>query len=157
MPILMLTAKCAHEDRIRGYELGAADYVSKPFSPRELVRHIQAILRRDSAAADDGAATYGAGTLVVDESRRLVTAHGTAVELTATEFGLLLALASVPGRVYSRFELINMVRGYEFGGYERSVDSDVRNLRRKIEKDPARPGIVQTMDCGYRLGLARDG
>jgi len=157
-PILILTAKSAHEDRIRGLELGAADYVTKPFSPRELVLRIQAILRRGSAAADDGIAIYGAGTLVIDEPMRSVTAHGAAVELTATEFGILLALASVPGRVYSRFELINRVRGYEFDGYERTVDSHVKNLRRKIEKDPARPGIVQTvLGGGYRLGLARDG
>jgi len=122
------------------------------------VLRIQAILRRGSAAADDGIAIYGAGTLVIDEPMRSVTAHGAAVELTATEFGILLALASVPGRVYSRFELINRVRGYEFDGYERTVDSHVKNLRRKIEKDPARPGIVQTvLGGGYRLGLARDG
>jgi DNA-binding response OmpR family regulator len=157
-PILMLTAKSSHEDRIRGLELGAADYVTKPFSPRELVLRVQAILRRGGAAADDGIAIYGGGTLVIDESRRSVSAYGAAVELTGTEFGILLALASVPGRVYSRLELINRVRGYEFDGYERTVDSHVKNLRRKIEKDPARPGIVQTvLGGGYRLGLARDG
>jgi DNA-binding response OmpR family regulator len=157
-PILMLTAKCAHEDRIRGLELGAADYVTKPFSPRELVLRVQAILRRGRSLADDGIAIYGGGTLMIDESRRSVTAYAAAVELTATEFGILLALASVPGRVYSRLELINRVRGYEFDGYERTVDSHVKNLRRKIEKDPARPGIVQTvLGGGYRLGLARDG
>src|SRR6266851_2923371 len=157
-PILILTAKSAHEDRIRGLELGAADYLTKPFSPRELVLRVQAILLGGSAAADDGVRIYGAGTLVIDEPVRSVTAHGAAVELTATEFGILLALANVPGRVYSRFELINKVRGYEFDGYERTVDSHVKNLRRKIEKDPARPGIVQTvLGGGYRLGLARDG
>jgi len=157
-PILILTAKSAHEDRIRGLELGAADYLTKPFSPRELVLRVQAILRRGSAAADDGIRIYGAGTLVIDEPVRSVTAHGAAVELTATEFGILLALASVPGRVYSRFELINKVRGYEFDGYERTIDLHVKNLRRKIEKDPARPGIVQAvLGGGYRLGLARDG
>ena len=157
-PIVILTAKSAHEDRIRGLELGAADYVTKPFSPRELVLRVQAILRRGSAAADGGIAMYGGGNLVIDEPRRSVTAHGTAVELTATEFGILIALASVPGRVYSRFELINRVRGYEFDGYERTVDSHVKNLRRKIEKDPARPEIVQTvLGGGYRLGFARDG
>jgi DNA-binding response OmpR family regulator len=157
-PILMLTAKSSHDDRIRGLELGAADYVTKPFSPRELVLRVQAILRRGGAAADDAVANYGGGTLVIDESRRSVTAYGAAVELTGTEFGILLALASVPGRVYSRLELINRVRGYEFDGYERTVDSHVKNLRRKIEKDPARPGIVQTvLGGGYRLGLARDG
>jgi len=157
-PILMLTAKSSQEDRIRGLELGAADYVTKPFSPRELVLRVQAILRRGSAAAEEDIRSYGGGTLVIDEPRRSVSVHGSAVDLTPTEFGILLALARVPGRVYSRFELINRVRGYEFDGYERTVDSHVKNLRRKIEKDPSKPEILQTvLGGGYRLGLARDG
>ncbi len=157
-PILILTARSAEEDRIRGLELGADDYVTKPFSPRELVLRVQAILRRGSPAAGEGITSYGGGTLVIDEPRRLVTVRGTAAELTPTEWGMLLALATVPGRVYSRFELINRVRGYEFEGYERTIDSHVKNLRRKIEEDPASPQIVQTvLGGGYRLGLARDG
>jgi DNA-binding response OmpR family regulator len=158
-PILMLTAKSAEEDRIRGLELGADDYVTKPFSPRELVLRVQAILRRGTPAAGQGGpASYGEGTLVIDEPRRLVTVRGMPVDLTPTEWGLLVALAAVPGRVYSRFELINRVRGYEFEGYERTVDSHVKNLRRKIEEDPANPQIVQTvLGGGYRLGLTRDG
>jgi DNA-binding response OmpR family regulator len=158
VPILMLTAKTAEEDRIRGLELGADDYVTKPFSPRELVLRVQAILRRGGPAAPPGPASYGGGTLAVDESKRVATVRGAAVELTPTEWGILVALASVPGRVYSRLELINRVRGYEFDGYERTVDSHVKNLRRKIEEDPARPQIVQTvLGGGYRLGLDRDG
>jgi DNA-binding response OmpR family regulator len=157
-PILMLTAKSAEEDRIHGLELGADDYVTKPFSPRELVLRVQAILRRSGPATDQGVSSYGAGTMVIDEPRRLVTVRGTAVDLTPTEWGVLVALASAPGRVYSRFELINRVRGYEFEGYERTVDSHVKNLRRKIEEDPGSPRIVQTvLGGGYRLGLARDG
>ena len=156
-PILMLTAKSAEEDRIRGLELGADDYVTKPFSPRELVLRVQAILRRGGPAAAQGVTSYGGGELVIDEPQRLATVHGSAVVLTPTEWGVLVALASVPGRVYSRFELINRVRGYEFEGYERTVDSHVKNLRRKVEDDPGRPRIVQTvMGGGYRLGLARD-
>ena len=156
-PILMLTAKSAEEDRIRGLELGADDYVTKPFSPRELVLRVQAILRRGGAAAEQGVASYGAGVLVIDEPRHLATVRGEVVELTPTERGVLLALATVPGRVYSRFELINRVRGYEFEGYERTVDSHVKNLRRKIEADPASPQIIQTVHGGgYRLGLPRD-
>jgi DNA-binding response OmpR family regulator len=156
-PILMLTAKTAEEDRIRGLELGADDYVTKPFSPRELVLRVQAILRRGGSAAAPGAASYGGGALVIDEPKRLVSVRGAAVELTPTEWGILVALSSVPGRVYSRLELINRVRGYEFEGYERTVDSHVKNLRRKIEEDPASPRIVQTvLGGGYRLGLARD-
>jgi DNA-binding response OmpR family regulator len=156
-PILMLTAKTAEEDRIRGLELGADDYVTKPFSPRELVLRVQAILRRGGPAAEQGLTGFGGGELVIDEPQRLVRVRGQAVSLTPTEWGVLVALATVPGRVYSRFELINRVRGYEFEGYERTVDSHVKNLRRKIESDPAQPQIVQTvLGGGYRLGLARD-
>jgi DNA-binding response OmpR family regulator len=159
VPILMLTAKAAEEDRIRGLELGADDYVTKPFSPRELTLRVQAILRRGGpAAGDDGVASYGRGDLVIDEPRRTVTVRGTPVALTPTEWGILGTLANVPGRVYSRFELINKVRGYEFEGYERTVDSHVKNLRRKIEEDPASPRIILTvLGGGYRLGLTRDG
>jgi DNA-binding response OmpR family regulator len=159
VPMLMLTAKSSEEDRIRGLELGADDYVTKPFSPRELVLRVQAILRRGGGpAAEQGVTGYGDDELVIDEPRRSVVVRGAAVDLTPTEWGLLLALATVPGRVYSRFELINRIRGYEFEGYERTVDSHVKNLRRKIEADPANPRIVQTvLGGGYRLGLARDG
>jgi DNA-binding response OmpR family regulator len=158
VPILILTAKSAEEDRIRGLELGADDYVTKPFSPRELVLRVQAILRRGGPAAEQVTTGYGGGVLVIDEPKRLVMVRGAAVDLTPTEWGILVALAAVPGRVYSRFELINRVRGYEFEGYERTVDSHVKNLRRKIEEDPASPQIVQTvLGGGYRLGLARDG
>ena len=157
VPILMLTAKSTEEDRIRGLELGADDYVTKPFSPRELVLRVQAILRRGAPVADRGIASYGGGELVIDEPRRTVAVRGTQAELTPTEWGVLVALTTVPGRVYSRFELINRVRGYEFEGYERTVDSHVKNLRRKIEDDPGNPRIVQTvLGGGYRLGLARD-
>ena len=156
-PILMLTAKTTQEDRIRGLELGADDYVTKPFSPRELVLRVQAILRRGGPAAGTGVISYGEGELVIDEPRRAATVHGSQAELTPTEWGILVALATVPGRVYSRLELINRVRGYEFEGYERTVDSHVKNLRRKIEEDPASPRIIQTvLGGGYRLGLARD-
>jgi DNA-binding response OmpR family regulator len=156
-PILMLTAKSAEEDRIRGLELGADDYVTKPFSPRELVLRVQAILRRGSQAEGDGPVGYGNGVLIIDEARRQVTVRGDTVDLTPTEWGILVALATVPGRVYSRFELINRVRGYEFEGYERTIDSHVKNLRRKVESDPASPQIVTTvLGGGYRLGVTRD-
>ena len=157
VPILMLTAKSAEEDRIRGLELGADDYVTKPFSPRELVLRVQAILRRGGPAAGHGITSYGGGTLVIDEPRHQAMVRGAAIELTPTEWGVLVALATVPGRVYSRSELINRVRGYEFEGYERTVDSHVKNLRRKIEEDPGSPRIIQTvLGGGYRLGLPRD-
>jgi len=157
VPILMLTAKAAEEDRIGGLELGADDYVTKPFSPRELVLRVQAILRRGAPSARPRATSFGDGILVIDEPRREVAVRGAGVELTPTEWGILVALATVPGRVYSRAELINRVRGYEFEGYERTVDSHVKNLRRKVEQDPGNPRIVQTVvGGGYRLGLPRD-
>ena len=159
VPILMLTARSAGEDRIRGFELGADDYVTKPFSPRELVLRVHAILRRgrgEPAAAEP--ASFGGGELVLDEVQRLAAVRGEPVELTPTEWALLVSLARFPGRVYSRFELINRARGYEFEGYERTIDSHVKNLRRKVERDPHDPQIVQTvLGVGYRLGLSRDG
>ena len=157
VPVLMLTARAAEEDRIAGLDLGADDYVIKPFSPQELVRRVQAILRRSESVAGPGPASYGGGTLLIDEPRREVTVRGAGVDLTPTEWGILVALATVPGRVYSRYELINRVRGHEFQGQERTVDSHVKNLRGKVEEDPGSPRIVQTvLGRGYRLGLARD-
>jgi DNA-binding response OmpR family regulator len=158
VPILMLTAKIDERDRIHGLEVGADDYVTKPFSPRELVLRVGAILRRGrSSTVGSSAESFGGGTLTLDEATRRVTVSGELVELTPTEWGVLLALAAQPGRVCSRYELINRVRGYEFDGYERTVDSHVKNLRRKIELDPTHPTIVQTVTgVGYRLGLDRD-
>ena len=158
VPILMLTAKSAEEDRIRGLELGADDYVTKPFSPREVVLRVLAILRRGSGDAPvGGPASFGSGELVIDDDRREVRVRGELVEVTPTEWGLMAALAHVPGRVYSRFELINRVRGYEFEGYERTIDSHVKNLRRKLERNPHDPHIIETvLGAGYRLGLRRD-
>ena len=157
--LLMLTAKSSEQDRIHGLEAGADDYVTKPFSPRELVLRVKAILRRgDPAAAAQTVRSYGDGTLVIDEPRRLARIRGVPVELTPTEWGILVALATVPGRVYTRSELINRVRGPEFEGYERTIDSHVKNLRRKIGDDGANPAVIQTvLGGGYRLGLSRDG
>jgi DNA-binding response OmpR family regulator len=157
-PILMLTAKSSEDDRIRGLELGADDYLTKPFSPRELVLRVLAILRRGAGTGPvEPRASFGGGELVIDEDRREVLVRGVAVELTATEWGVLAALARVPGRVYSRYELINRVRGYEFEGYERTIDSHVKNLRRKVERDARHPAIIETVvGAGYRLGVHRD-
>jgi DNA-binding response OmpR family regulator len=158
-PILMLTAKSGEADRIAGLELGADDYLTKPFSPRELVLRTQAILRRaQGRSADaDRAVSFGDGELVVDDARHEANVRGVEVELTPTEWAILAALSAAPGRVFSRFELINRSRGYEFEGYERTVDSHVKNLRRKIEIDPAAPRLVTTVvGVGYRFGLRRD-
>ena len=160
VPIVVLSANAEIEDKVLLLELGADDYVTKPFSPREVVLRCQAILRRQGQREDgaDQPASYGDGELVIDEPRRLALLRGREVALTPTEWGILVALAIVPGRVYSRSELINRVRGHEFDGYQRSVDSHVKNLRRKIEADSASPRIIQTvLGGGYRLGLRRDG
>jgi len=158
VPIIMLTAKSGERDRIAGLELGADDYVAKPFSPRELVLRVLAVLRRGRAAAEDASSSsYGEGELVIDHERRSVSVRGEPAELTPTEWGILTALARAPGRVYSRYELINLVRGYEFEGYERTVNSHVKNLRHKIELEAGKPRILETvLGGGYRLGLTRD-
>jgi DNA-binding response OmpR family regulator len=158
VPILVLTAKAAESDRIRCLELGADDYMTKPFSPRELVLRAQAILRRGRTGTQhDDRSSFGGGELVIDEGRHEVVIRGQRVELTPTEWSLLCALATTPGRVYSRFELINRVRGYEFEGYERTVDSHIKNLRHKLEQNHRSPLIVETvLGTGYRLRLARD-
>jgi len=158
VPILMLTAKSTGEDRIHGFELGADDYLPKPFSPRELVLRVQAILRRSASASPTTAAgSFGHGEVLLDEARHEVRVRGEPVDLTPTEFALLETLASASGRVLSRYELVNRVRGYEFDGYERTIDSHVKNLRRKVESNPHEPRIVQTVaGVGYRLGLPRD-
>jgi DNA-binding response OmpR family regulator len=158
IPIVMLTAKAAEEDRISGLELGADDYLTKPFSPRELALRVHAILRRGrTGEASNGPLGFGDGELVIDEERRRAAVRGDEVQLTPTEWGILVTLARVPGRVYSRYELINMIRGYEFTGYERTIDSHVKNLRSKVELDRRSPRIVETVfGGGYRLGLRRD-
>jgi DNA-binding response OmpR family regulator len=161
VPILILTARASEDDLLDGLDLGADDYLTKPFSPRELVLRVQAILRRGRRSDDEllsGPASFGQGELVIDNAQRQVTVRGEVIELTPTEWGVLTALAQTPGRVYSRYELINRVRGYEYDGYERTVDSHVKNLRRKIEASPRSPTIVVTvLGGGYRLGLRRDG
>jgi DNA-binding response OmpR family regulator len=157
VPVIVLSARTMEEQKIAALDAGADDYVTKPFSPREVVLRVQAILRRHGQSAAEESVSYGAGALVIDEARHLVTVRGEVADLTPTEWGILLALANVPGRVYSRFELINRVRGYEFDGYERIIDSHVKNLRRKIERDPGEPEIVRTvLGGGYRLDLDRD-
>lgn len=159
VPIVMLTAKTGEEDRIRGLEAGADDYLTKPFSPRELLLRLQAILRRGRAPeAVRHRLSFGGGELILDETTRQVIARNKEVMLTPTEWGIITSLARHPGRVYSRTELINRVRGYEYSGYERIVDVHVKNLRRKLERDSRQPRVVVTvLGGGYRLGLSPDG
>ena len=143
---------------MHGLELGADDYVTKPFSPRELVLRVQAVLRRGRRRACP-AGTRSATAAATGHRRASVVRSRVRSEESADtdRVGAARALSRTPGRVYSRYELINRVRGYEFEGYERTVDSHVKNLRRKIERDPGNPKIVKTvLGGGYRLGLARD-
>lgn len=158
VPVVMLTARASETDRISGLELGADDYVTKPFSPRELVARVEAVLRRPAGLRVDGPATYGHGGLSIDQERREVAVQDRQVELTRTEFDLLTALASRPGRAWSRYELVNRIQGYDYDGYDRTIDAHVKNLRRKLGDDPRRPVYVRTVPgIGYKFGAAADG
>jgi two-component system alkaline phosphatase synthesis response regulator PhoP len=152
VPIIMLTARVDETDRLIGLELGADDYVTKPFSPRELVARVRAVLRRTGGDREPPPAPIVASDVRVDLERRQATVGGRAVDLTPTEFDLLVVLARHPGRVFSRLELLDRVQGYAFEGYERTVDAHVKNLRQKIEPDPKQPRYVLTVyGVGYRF------
>jgi DNA-binding response OmpR family regulator len=157
VPIIMLTAKVGEEDRVTGFRLGADDYLIKPFSPRELVARVEAVLRRSRGSGTTEKASFDDGRLTVDRAAREVRLDGADVDLTRSEFDLLLALTSHPGRVFSRFELISRVQGYDFDGYERTIDAHVKNLRRKLADDPRHPRYVVTVTgVGYKFGAGRD-
>jgi DNA-binding response OmpR family regulator len=157
VPIIMLTAKAGEADRVAGLRLGADDYVIKPFSPLELVARVDAVLRRARPGGADGVLSFGAGSLVIDPAGREVRLDGQVVTLTRSEFDLLAALASVPGRVFSRYELVARVHGYDYEGYERTADVHVKNLRAKLGDDPKNPRWVVTVPgAGYKLGAKPD-
>ncbi len=152
VPIVMLTAKSTEREKIEGLNLGADDYVTKPFSPGELLARIRAVLRR--AGEKDGPELVSFGGLEIDFPQHRVTVSGREVDLTPTEFRLLAAMASEPGRVFSRARLIHVALGYDFGGFERTIDAHIKNLRRKIESDPRDPKYVVTVfGVGYRFAL----
>ena len=155
VPVIMLTAKTTEDQRIRGLDLGADDYVAKPFSPRELVARVRAVLRRGVPDDDAPAAPLVRGELVIDAQGRRVLKNGEEITLTPTEFDLLQMLARRPGRVFSRDEIIDKALGRDFLGMDRTVDAHIMNLRKKIEHDRRRPRYVQTVfGAGYRFAGA---
>ena len=152
-PIIMLTARVDEADKLIGLELGADDYMTTPFSPRELVARVRAVLRRAGAEREQAPLPIVSGDVTIDLERRQVTVSGRAVALTPTEFDLLAVLARHPGRVFTRLELLDRVQGYAFEGYERTVDAHVKNLRHKIEVDPKQPRYLLTVyGVGYKFG-----
>jgi two-component system, OmpR family, alkaline phosphatase synthesis response regulator PhoP len=152
VPIIMLTARGEESDKLVGLELGADDYMVKPFSPKELVARVRAVLRRAEGRAGPAADVLHAGDLTLDVPRLRLTVGDRAVELTATEFQLLTALARQPGRIFTRAQLLDAVHGVAFESYERAIDTHIKNLRRKIEPDPRQPRYIQTVyGVGYKL------
>ena len=151
IPIIMLTARDEVSDRIVGLELGADDYVPKPFDPKELVSRVRALFRRTGGKMVPGT-VISTGDLIIDSEKRTVHRSGIPIELTPTEFDLLKILVSNPGRVYTRMQLLDLVQGESFEGYDRTIDSHVKNLRKKIEPDPEHTHYIVTVyGVGYKM------
>lgn len=151
VPMIMVTARVDETDRLVGLELGADDYITKPFSPREVIARVRAVLRR-AKAAPLRAQAVRAGDVEVDLVRHRAAVQGEPLNLTPTEFELLAVMAREPGRVFSRMQLLEATRGEAYEGYERSVDAHIKNLRAKMEPDPKNPIYVETVfGVGYRF------
>jgi two-component system alkaline phosphatase synthesis response regulator PhoP len=151
VPILMLTARDAESDKLVGLELGADDYITKPFSPKELVARARAVLRR-AAMADEPRQVLVAGGVEMDLARMRTTVGGKSVDLTPTEFDLLATLVRQPGRVFTRSQLLDAIHGVAIESYERAIDAHIKNLRRKIEPNPRQPRYLLTVyGVGYRF------
>jgi DNA-binding response OmpR family regulator len=153
VPIIMLTARSEESDKLIGLELGADDYITKPFSPKELVARVRAVFRRVENVASTATEIIRAGDLTLDVPRLRVTANGREIEeLTPTEFELLAALAAQPGRVFTRGQLLEAIHGVAFESYERAIDAHIKNIRRKIELQPGEPKYVITVyGVGYKF------
>ncbi|GIK58163.1 MAG: DNA-binding response regulator [Chloroflexota bacterium] len=150
-PVILLTAKVEEDDRVLGLELGADDYVAKPFSPRELLARVRALLRRTGQNLPD-AGMLRVGDITLDKDSFLVKVNDMRVELTRSEFDLLAAMMASPGRTFSRFDLLERLQGDNVEGYERTIDVHIKNLRAKIEPDPRQPRYIETVyGVGYRL------
>ena len=150
-PVIMLTARVEEQDRLIGLELGADDYIVKPFSPREVVARVRTVLRRASPAPSTPE-TLAAADVALDLARHIATIAGRPVDLTPTEFALLRAMVSQPGRAFSRMELLDTAQGEAYEGYERTIDTHIKNLRAKIEPDPKNPTHIATVyGVGYKF------
>ena len=150
LPIIMLTAKSDEDDRIAGLGLGADDYVVKPFSPRELVARVKALLRRAKGTKE--IKSFNNKDLVIDSLRFEITKKGSVVVLTPTEFKLLQCLSDRPGQVFTRLQLVNVILGYDFEGYDRTIDAHIKNIRHKVEDDQRNPSYIKTVyGIGYRF------
>jgi two-component system, OmpR family, alkaline phosphatase synthesis response regulator PhoP len=151
VPIIMLTARVEESDRLAGLELGADDYMTKPFSPRELVARVRSVLRRVDAAGA-GSDVLRRGDLLIDNTRMQVSRNGAAIDLTPTEFQLFAALARQPGRIFTRAQLLDAVRGTDVESFERAIDTHIKNIRRKLEPDPRSPKYILTVyGMGYKF------
>jgi two-component system, OmpR family, response regulator len=151
VPIIMLTARDDVTDKIVGLELGADDYVTKPFDPKELVARVKAVLRRKESQGTTSL-VLNIGRLRIDRDKRTVSRDDDNIDLTSTEFDLLFKLAEFPGRVYSRMQLLEQIQGDAYDGYERTIDSHIKNLRKKIEPNPEHPRYVLTVHgTGYKI------
>jgi DNA-binding response OmpR family regulator len=155
-PVILVTARTEEIDRLIGLEVGADDYVSKPFSPREVVARVKAVLRRIDRAADfEVTESLELGSLKIDLGGRTVSVQGVPVDLTRTEFDILATLCAHPGRVYSRLQLLELVSGDAFEGYERTIDAHVKNIRRKLGDDPKEPRFIHTVfGVGYKTEVS---
>jgi len=152
IPIIILTAKTTEDDKLVGLDMGADDYITKPFSPRELVARLRAVLRRSAEESQSGPLRFECGDLVVDFLRRQVSLLGEITHLTPKEFHLLEILIRQPERIFSRLDLLKAAFGYDYGGLECTVDVHIMNLRKKVEPDPAQPRYVQTIyGVGYKF------
>jgi len=150
-PIIMLTARVEDDERVIGLELGADDYITKPFRPRELVARVRAVLRR-AGKTEPKAQVLQVADITLDRDMREVTVTGLSVDLTPSEFDLLAALMSSPGRVYSRLDLLDVIQGVRYEGYERTIDTHIKNLRAKVEADSRSPRYIETVyGVGYRF------
>ena len=157
VPVIILTAKSSEEERLAGFALGADDYIVKPFSPRELVARVQAVLKRTGTTENGARLSFNGGQLVIDDRNYSVVCQGAAIRLTAVEFKILSALATVPQKTFTREELVDKAMGYHFDGYERNIDSHIKNIRQKLGDNSKTPTFIITVyGLGYRFGGVRD-